>query len=123
MKVLLSTLVLMMALPLFAEMEPVKCLDINKATVKELQTLKGVGPKIAKQIIEYRKLKRVEATKKVKALKQDKKVKSWNFLNWAEVLKVKSVTHKVCMDNIGVLCFSGKLQKNCPKKPAKAKKK
>lgn len=41
---------LMFASPLFA-MPPI---NINKATVQELEQLKGIGPKIAQKIIEYR---------------------------------------------------------------------
>ena len=84
-----------------------KCLEINKATAKQLQTLKGVGAAIAKAIVDYRKAKRTAATKNKK--------KTWNFNNWKSVMAVKGVSKSICSTNIGKVCFSGKLQKTCPK--------
>jgi len=38
-----------------AKATSVKKIDINKAGVKDLEMLKGVGPKLAGEIVEYRK--------------------------------------------------------------------
>ena len=52
-----------------------KCkVDVNKASAKDLTSLKGIGPALAKKIITYRQKKRAIATKKGK--------KTWNFNNW-----------------------------------------
>lgn len=46
-------------------------LDINKASVEELQSIKGVGPVLAANIVEYRKnnaFKNIEEIKNVKGI-------------------------------------------------------
>ena len=87
-KTMLCTLVALAVLLLAAPVEA-KCLDVEKASAKELQVLKGVGGKIAKAIINYRKKMRTAATKA-------KKKKKWNFRNWATLMKVKGVGPKIC---------------------------
>ena len=51
-------------------------LDINKATLKELVQLKGIGKKFAERIIEYRekngKFEKIEDLMKVKGIGQKK---------------------------------------------------
>jgi competence protein ComEA len=84
-----------------------KCIDVETATAKQLQDLKGVGPALAKAIVDYRKKERTAATKAKKA--------KWNFRNWATVLKVKGVGAQVCKDNLAKVCFGKKVQKTCPK--------
>ena len=85
-----------------------KCVvDVNTATAKKLTSLKGIGPALAGRIIAYRKAKRTEATKKGK--------KTWNFRNWKSLMAVKGVSKSICSSNISKVCFSGKLQKACPK--------
>lgn len=84
-----------------------KCVDVELASAKQLQVLKGVGPKVAKAIIGYRKKMRTAATKAKRA--------KWNFRNWATLIKVKGVGPKICKDNIKRVCFNGKLQKACPR--------
>ena len=84
-----------------------KCLDVETASAKDLQTLKGVGEVIAKEIINFRKAKRAAATKDGKA--------KWMFRNWATLYHVKGVGPKICADNVAKVCFSGKVQKTCPK--------
>lgn len=83
------------------------CVDVESASAKDLQALKGVGPAVAKNIIDHRRAARTAATKAGK--------KKWNFRNWATLLKVKSVGKKICADNVARVCFSGKVQKTCPK--------
>jgi competence protein ComEA len=85
-----------------------KCVDVEKASVKELTTLKGIGPALAKKIVDYRKKMRTTATKAKKA--------KWNFKNWATLLKVEGLGPKICSDNLATVCFGGKVQKSCPKK-------
>ncbi len=85
-----------------------KCkVDVNVATAKTLTTLKGIGPALANKIIAYRKAKRTAATKKGK--------KTWNFNNWKSLMAVPGVSKQICANNIAHVCFSGKLQKACPK--------
>ena len=84
-----------------------KCVEINKASAKQLQSLKGVGAAIAKAIVDDRKAKRTAATKKGK--------KTWNFNNWKSLMAVKGVSKSLCAANLGKVCFNGKLQKTCPK--------
>ena len=90
------------------------CVNVDKASAKELLALKGVGDKTAKAIIEYRKKMRAQATKAKK--------KGWNFNNWKTLLAVKGMHHKICTDNVKTVCFGSKTvpQKSCPK-PEKAK--
>lgn len=87
------------------------CIDVETASAKQLTALKGVGDKIAKAIIDFRKKKRTAATKAKK--------KTWNFGNWATLYQVSGVSEKICKDNKDRLCFSGKLQKTCPKPTSK----
>jgi DNA uptake protein ComE-like DNA-binding protein len=84
-----------------------KCVDVEEASAKELQELKGVGEVIAKRIVDYRKKERAAATKAGKG--------KWLFKNWATLMKVDGVGPKICADNLATLCFSGKPQKSCPK--------
>lgn len=83
-----------------------KCIDVEKASAKNLEKLKGVGPALAKKIVDYRKSMRLKATKAKK--------KAWNFRNWKTLMKVPGVGPKLCKDNLKTLCFGGKLQKTCP---------
>lgn len=90
------------------------CIDVEKASAKELQALKGVGPAVAKAIVDYRKKMRTASTN-AKA-----KRAVWNFKNWKTLLAVKGVGPELCANNVATLCFSGKVQKACPT-AAKAK--
>jgi DNA uptake protein ComE-like DNA-binding protein len=94
------------------------CVNIDKASAKELLKLKGVGEKTANNVIKYRKNMRKKSTMEKK--------KTWNFNNWKTLLKVKGMNLKVCNDNLKKVCFSDKKvpQKTCPKikKTTKAKK-
>ncbi len=84
-----------------------KCIDVDKASAKELTALKGVGEDLAQRIIDYRKKERTKATKEGR--------KTWGFRNWQTLMQVKGIGPKICQDNIEVVCFSGKVQKSCPK--------
>ncbi len=84
-----------------------KCVDVDKASAKELTALKGVGEDLAQRIIDYRKKERTKATKEGR--------KTWGFRNWQTLMQVKGIGQKICQDNIDVVCFSGKVQKSCPK--------
>ncbi len=112
---LISTFLFSLALTAFATAAEKKagCIDVETASAKQLTALKGVGEKIAKAIVDFRKKKRTAATKAKK--------KTWNFGNWATMYQVPGVSQQICQDNKDKLCFSGKLQKTCPK-PKKAKK-
>ena len=107
------TLLLFFALAIptmaFADTPPTAaaCVDVDKGSAKDLQTLKGIGPKIAKAIIDYRKKERTAATKDGR--------KTWNFRNWKTLMKVPGVGPKTCESLRAQLCFSGKVQKSCPK--------
>ena len=85
------------------------CVNVDKASAKELLALKGVGKKTAKNVIEYRKKMRAKASKAKK--------KVWNFNNWKTLLKVRGMSPNVCTDNVGMVCFADKKvpQKSCPK--------
>ena len=83
------------------------CVDVDKASAKALQVLKGIGPKIAKAIIDYRKKERTAATKDGR--------KTWNFRNWKTLMKVSGVGPKTCEALRAQVCFGGKVQKACPK--------
>mmetsp|Transcript_130613 Transcript_130613/g.325917 ORF Transcript_130613/g.325917 Transcript_130613/m.325917 type:complete len:207 (-) Transcript_130613:74-694(-) len=85
---------------------PAACVDIDSASAKDLESLKGVGPVLSKRIIDYRKAERTSATKDGR--------KTWNFQNWATLMKVDGVSQQICNDNISTACFSGKVQKSCP---------
>jgi competence protein ComEA len=84
-----------------------KCVDVEEASAKDLEALKGVGPALAKRIIDYRQKERTAATKAKKP--------KWMFRNWAALMKVSGIGPKICQDNIAVVCFGGKVQKSCPK--------
>ena len=84
------------------------CIDVETFSAKQLEEMKGVGPALSKAIVDYRKAQRTAATKAGKP--------KWNFKNWATLMKVKGISAKVCADNIGKVCFSGKVQKSCPAK-------
>ena len=90
-----------------AQAKPAACVDVEKASAVQLQKLKGLGPALAKKVVDYRKAARTKATKAKKG--------TWNFKNWATLLKVPGVGPQLCKDNITVVCFSGKVQKACPK--------
>lgn len=96
-----------------------KCLELSTATAASLTKLKGIGPALAKRIIDFRAKQRTAATKAGKA--------KWNFRNWATLLKVPGLSAKICTDNRAAVCFSGRVQKTCPtavtKAPAAAAKK
>ena len=82
-------------------------MEIDTASAKALQTLKGIGPAIAKAIIDYRKKERTAATKSGR--------KTWNFRNWKTLMKVKGVGPKTCETHRENICFGGKVQKACPR--------
>ena len=84
------------------------CIDVETFSAKQLESMKGVGPALSKAIVDYRKAQRTAATKAGKA--------KWNFKNWATLMKVKGISAQICADNIGKVCFSGKVQKSCPAK-------
>jgi DNA uptake protein ComE-like DNA-binding protein len=94
---------LIWASPVFAEGT---CVDVESASAKNLEALKGVGPALSKRIIDYRKVERSKATKEGRA--------AWNFRNWATLMKVEGVGSQICTDNLQALCFSGKAQNACP---------
>jgi DNA uptake protein ComE-like DNA-binding protein len=102
-------LALVATTPVFAEPAPTaaQCVEIDTTSAKTLQTLKGIGPKIAKSIIDYRKRERTAATKAGK--------KTWNFRNWKTLMKVSGVGVKTCEALREQVCFGGKVQKACPK--------
>ncbi len=96
---------LFFSVPAFAQEAPA-CLDVETASAKDLEALKGVGPALSKRIIDYRKGERTKATKDGR--------KTWNFQNWATLMKVEGVAGQICKDNVATVCFSGKVQKTCP---------
>ena len=93
-----------LAAPAFAADAP--CIDVDSATAKDLEGLKGVGPVMSKRIIEYRKNERTSATKDGR--------QTWNYGNWATLMKVEGVSQQICTNNIAQVCFGGKVQKACP---------
>merc|ERR1712194_653945 len=92
------------SVPAFAADAP--CVDVDSATAKDLEGLKGVGPVLSKRIIEYRKNERTTATKDGR--------QTWNYGNWATLMKVEGVSQQICTNNIAQVCFGGKVQKACP---------
>ena len=96
----------------YAQGKAAACINVDTATAKGLQKLKGVGPALAKSIIDHRKAQRAMATKAKK--------KKWMFNNWKTLLMVKGVGHKLCTENVGRVCFADKkvAQKTCPKPDA-----
>eukprot|EP00931_Biecheleriopsis_adriatica_P117857 TRINITY_DN93339_c0_g1_i1.p1 TRINITY_DN93339_c0_g1~~TRINITY_DN93339_c0_g1_i1.p1 ORF type:complete len:163 (+),score=29.06 TRINITY_DN93339_c0_g1_i1:51-539(+) len=93
---------LLFSAPAFAQ----SCVDVDSASAKDLESLKGIGPALSKRIIDYRKNERTAATKDGR--------KTWNFQNWATLMKVDGISQSICNDNISNVCFSGKPQKACP---------
>lgn len=93
------------AIPAAAD-APAACVDVDSGTAKDLESLKGVGPVLSKRIIDYRKNERTAATKDGR--------KTWNFGNWATLMKVEGVSQQICSNNIDKVCFNGKVQKACP---------
>merc|ERR1740139_286818 len=85
------------------------CLDVDSATAKDLEGLRGVGPVLSKRIIEYRKNERTSSTKDGR--------QTWNYGNWATLMKVDGVSQQICTNNIAQVCFGGKVQKVCPMPP------
>ena len=85
-----------------------KCIDVETASAKQLEGLDGIAASKAKAVIDYRKKMRTAATKAGK--------KTWNFKNWATLLKVPGLGPSTCQKNVTKVCFSGKVQKTCPKK-------
>ena len=84
------------------------CVDVEKASVRDIQSsLQGAGPKVAKAIVDYRKRQRAAATKAGK--------RTWNFKNWKTLLRVPGLGPSFCKNNVAKVCFSGKVQRNCPK--------
>ena len=71
--------VLFLTVPALAQ-DVAKQININTATVKELTTLKRVGPKLAEKIVEYRKT-------------------NGNFAKPEDIVKVSGVGKKVFEDN------------------------
>ena len=82
------------------------CIDVERASAKQLQGLTNVGPALAKAIVAHRKTMRAKATKAKK--------RTWTFGNWATLMTVRGVGPKVCQANISKVCFSGRVQKKCP---------
>ncbi len=74
------------------KVEEVKKIDINNADVEALKTLHGVGPVIARRIIEYRKthgrFNTIEEIKNVKGIGEKK------FKEIKEMITVKKTSHK-----------------------------
>ena len=96
-----------------------KCINVDKASKKDLTGLALVAEKRAKAIIDYRAKMRTEATKAKRT--------KFNFNNWATLMKAplapepeptwKGTWKKICEKNIGKVCFgeNDRLQKACPK--------
>lgn len=92
--------------PALAADAPAACIDVDSVPAKELENMKGIGPALSKRIIEFRDTQRTAATNEGR--------KTWNFNNWATLMKVPGISQKVCADNVSAVCFSGKVQKTCP---------
>ncbi len=88
-------------------LNPAGKVNINEADVDTLDLLPHIGPALAQRIVDYRQRERTAATKAGKP--------KWNFDNWATLMKVSGVGPEICKDNLNVVCFSGKVQKSCPK--------
>ncbi|MBN2495620.1 MAG: helix-hairpin-helix domain-containing protein [Deltaproteobacteria bacterium] len=83
-----------------------RCIDVETAMAKQLQKLDGVGPALAKRIVDYRKKMRSKATRAGKP--------RWEFRNWKTLMQVKGVGAQLCKDNLEKVCFGAKVQKACP---------
>lgn len=92
------------AVPALAAGAP--CIDVDNASAKDIEGLKGVGPVMSKRIIDYRKSERTSATKDGR--------QTWNYGNWATLMKVDGVSQQICTNNVAQVCFGGKVQKACP---------
>ena len=88
--------------------EVLKRIDINSASIEELQKLPGVGPKIAQRIVEYRKrygcFKYLEELKKVKGIGEKKfeRIKPLIYLGVCGInkeLKRSSMVQKIKDNN------------------------
>lgn len=73
--VLAFAVMLVTAVPCLAEDTPAKKIDINSASVQELQELPQIGPAVAQRIVDYRK-------------------KHGNFAKIEEIMKVKGIGEK-----------------------------
>ena len=69
--------------------EEVKKIDINSATQKELETLSGIGPKLAQAIIAGRPYKKIEDILAVKGIGEKKLAKIKDLIE-AKPLKKKT---------------------------------
>ena len=69
--------------------EEVKKIDINSATQKELETLSGIGPKLAQAIIAGRPYKKIEDILEVKGIGKKKLAKIKDLIE-AKPLKKKT---------------------------------
>ena len=84
--------------------EVLERIDMNSASIEELQRLPGIGPKIAHRIIEYRKkggcFKSLEELKKVRGIgeKKLKRIKPLIYIGVCEInkeLKRSSIVQKI----------------------------
>lgn len=67
----------------------VEKLDLNSATTEQLQSVKGIGPKLAQAIEEYRKTH--QGFKSVDELKDVKGIGDKNFITFKEHFAVEPV--------------------------------
>ena len=83
-----------------------KCqLEINEASEMELLKMDGVGKEKAKDIINYRRARRSEATKKGE--------EKWNFNSWVDVMKIDGIGEGICEKNKSKICFNGRPSLGC----------
>ncbi|GEM_PF-5816304 len=80
------------------KVEEVKKIDINNADIEELKILHGVGPVIAKRIIEYRKIhgrfNTIEEIMKVKGIGKKKFKEMKNMITVKEPISKKDDSRK-----------------------------